>query len=141
MDTGKRRVKVIIDAQKYVVVSQKSNEHVKTAAELVDEQYKQIKRLTNLAEKDAALLVALNTISKQIDLESEALQLKKKIHRLEQEIMDLKKPERILMRGGKDENDSIVISEQLSLEHIDGQDSSLFTQTGDEYVPAIYKKK
>lgn len=126
MNTGKRRIKAEIDGKEYVVVGHKTEEHVKVAAQLVNEQYRQIRKLAkDLNEKDSALLVALNTVSKQIELETEILQLKKKVHQLEERTG--------VERDVLSENRTAVMSEPHT-------QTTIEQHLEDDYVPAIYAK-
>lgn len=84
MSTHKKRSKVTINNKNYIVIGTKSTEHVLAAAKLVDSQLQILKKSSEtLSTEDCSILLALNTVSKQIELEQEILQLRKKINQQE----------------------------------------------------------
>lgn len=140
----KNRYKAVIGDRTYIVVGNKSNEHMKTAVQLVSEQLEMILRQTpQLSREDGALLTALNAVSKQISLEQETQVLHKRVKQLEQLVSDLKHPDHVLMRGLVDKQPETSQHEQLSLDELyDGMEQpSLFSTLDATHVPAIHKKE
>lgn len=137
MNSNNRRYKVTINKEPYVVISDKSDEHIKTASELVNDQFAQLKSLSeNMSDKDIAILLALNTVSKQIDLEQMVLKMNKRVRQLENDLAYLKRPDKLLVQGN-------VTTEEVS-EHVDVagvEQTTLFGLIDDVDTPAIYKKK
>lgn len=125
MSTHKKRSKVTINNKNYIVIGTKSTEHVLAAAKLVDSQLQILKKSSEtLSTEDCSILLALNTVSKQIELEQEILQLRKKINQQEKILstIHLETIETI---------ESSVEKEQISL----------FDALDKPYVPAIHGKK
>ncbi|GAA0481319.1 hypothetical protein IRB23SM22_16150 [Alkalibacterium sp. s-m-22] len=84
MPEGKRRYKATIDGESYTIVGPKSQEHMKTVAETVDEQMKQLKELTKgLSNEKRAILLAINAVSDQLTMRKELEDIKKKLEHLE----------------------------------------------------------
>lgn len=137
MNSRNRRYKVTINKETYVVISDKTDEHIKTASELVNEQFVQLKSLSeDMSDKDVAILLALNTVSKQIDLEQTILKMKKRVRQLETDMLYLKQPDKLLVQGN-------VSTEEVT-EHVDVagvEQTTLFGLIDDVDTPAIYKKK
>lgn len=81
MPEGKRRYKATIDGESYTIVGPKSQEHMKTVAETVDEQLNQLKELTKgLSTEKRAILLAINAVSDQLSMHKELEEIKDKIN-------------------------------------------------------------
>lgn len=140
----KNRYKAVIGQRTYVVVGNQSNEHMKTATQLVSEQLDTIAQKTpQLSGEDCAILTALNAVSKQISLQQEVNTLHKRIKQLEGLVLDLKNPDQVLMRGLADRRGDVRNHEQMSLDELYGavEQSNLFSQFDAPYVPAIHNKE
>lgn len=86
MPEGKRRYKATINGESYTIVGPKSQEHMKTVAETVDEQLVQLKQLTKgLSSEKQAILLAINTVSDQLTMQKELEELKEKMEQLQNE--------------------------------------------------------
>ncbi|PRY75180.1 cell division protein ZapA [Alkalibacterium olivapovliticus] len=86
MPEGKRRYKATINGESYTIVGPKSQEHMKTVAETVDEQLVQLKQLTKgLSSEKQAILLAINTVSDQLTMQKELAELKEKMEQLQNE--------------------------------------------------------
>ncbi|MCC5894632.1 MAG: cell division protein ZapA [Alkalibacterium sp.] len=86
MPEGKRRYKATINGESYTIVGPKSQEHMKTVAETVDEQLLQVKEMTKgLSSEKQAILLAINTVSDQLSLQKELEDLKEKMEQLQNE--------------------------------------------------------
>lgn len=80
MPEGKRRYKATIDGEIYTIVGPKSQEHMKTVAETVDEQLNQLKELTKgLSSEKRAILLAINAVSDQLSMQKELVDIKEKM--------------------------------------------------------------
>lgn len=80
MPEGKRRYKATIDGESYTIVGPKSQEHMKTVAETVDEQLSQLKELTKgLSSEKRAMLLAINAVSDQLSMQKELEEIKEKM--------------------------------------------------------------
>lgn len=80
MPEGKRRYKATIDGESYTIVGPKSQEHMKTVAETVDEQLNQLKELTKgLSSEKRAILLAINAVSDQLSMQKELVDIKEKM--------------------------------------------------------------
>ncbi|GAB2492543.1 cell division protein ZapA [Alkalibacterium psychrotolerans] len=80
MPEGKRRYKATIDGESYTIVGPKSQEHMKTVAETVDEQLSQLKELTKgLSSEKRAMLLAINAVSDQLSMHKELEEIKEKM--------------------------------------------------------------
>lgn len=136
MNSSNRRYKVTINKETYVVISDKSDEHIKTASELVHEQFLQLQALsTDMSDKDVAILLSLNTVSKQIELEQQMLKMKKRVRQLENELMYAKRPDKLLAQGNVSTDE---VSESVDVTGV--EQTSLFGLIDDVDTPAIYRK-
>lgn len=74
MDNKKRRFKVTIQGEDYTIIGDKNDEHMKVVEKMVDEQVSQIKGLSEkITTEEAAILVAINAVSKQVDMQEALL--------------------------------------------------------------------
>lgn len=86
MPEGKRRFKATINGESYTIVGPKSQAHMKTVAETVDEQLMQLKQLTKgLSNEKQAILLAINTVSDQLTMQKELKEIKEKMEQLQNE--------------------------------------------------------
>lgn len=76
----KKRVKVTINHKEYTVITNETVQHVHVVEDIVNEQLQQLLELMPQAStEDVAVLLALNTVSKQLQLSQEVLQLRKQL--------------------------------------------------------------
>lgn len=86
MSETNRRYKAVIDDKTYVIVGPKSTEHMETVSQLVNEQLDQLKALTRgLDAESRAILLALNTVSEQIELQQKISRLEEQLGQTENE--------------------------------------------------------
>lgn len=117
----KRRSKVTINQKDYIVIGTKPEDHVNTAAKLVDTQLQLLKKSSpQLSIEDCSILLALNTISKQIELEKEIIQLRNKNRQTE-------KSTKIIGNTENNEDHSPAVEQP-----------NLFDTFEKNYVPAIH---
>ena len=75
-----RRFKVEIDGQTYTVIGKPSPEHMKAVVDTVEEQLNQIKEMMpSLSKEKAAILIALNAVSDQLEKQAQLNQLNDKL--------------------------------------------------------------
>ena len=75
-----RRFKVEIDGQTYTVIGKHSPEHMKAVVDTVEEQLNQIKEMMpSLSREKAAILIALNAVSDQLEKKAQLNQLNDKL--------------------------------------------------------------
>lgn len=75
-----RRFKVEIDGQTYTVIGKHSPEHMKAVVDTVEEQLNQIKEMMpSLSKEKAAILIALNAVSDQLEKQVQLNQLNDKL--------------------------------------------------------------
>ena len=75
-----RRFKVEIDGQTYTVIGKHSPEHMKAVVDTVEEQLNQIKdMMPSLSKEKAAILIALNAVSDQLEKQAQLNQLNDKL--------------------------------------------------------------
>lgn len=75
-----RRFKVEIDGQTYTVIGRHSPEHMKAVVDTVEEQLNQIKEMMpSLSKEKAAILIALNAVSDQLEKQAQLNQLNDKL--------------------------------------------------------------
>lgn len=80
----KSRFRTKIDGNTYTIVGPKSQKHMKTVADLVSEQLDSLKSITNgLDSEKRAVLLAINTVSEQVELQKKVIELEEKIESLE----------------------------------------------------------
>ena len=85
----KKRFKTTIQGKNYVIVGTKPQAHMKAAAELVEEQLEQLKKLSDgLDGERRAILMAINAISKQLELQEKLNDLEEKNRLLEEQLND-----------------------------------------------------
>lgn len=139
---GKRRYKATINGKNYILIGDYTQEHFETATAIAQEQLDQIQRLApTLDEEQAAILLAINTISTQIKLEKEMMHLRSRLAKLEYELSDLKNPERVLQRGLHEKKMQETSSaEQLSIEEFTNGINTKVSFENANYKPAIFNK-
>ena len=80
MNEQVRRFKVEIDGQTYTVIGKHSPEHMKAVVDTVEEQLNQIKEMMpSLSKEKAAILIALNAVSDQLEKQAQLNQLNDKL--------------------------------------------------------------
>ena len=68
---NKRRFKTEIDGKTYVLVGEGTQEHMQAVSDLLNEQLDQLKEAApQIGDKDRAILLAFNAISKQLEMET-----------------------------------------------------------------------
>lgn len=86
MSEGKRRFKATIAGQTYTIVGPRSTQHMRVVAETVDEQMKQLTKMTKgLDAEKKAMLMAINAVSDQLEMKKKVAELEEKVKQLEEE--------------------------------------------------------
>ncbi|MCY9807327.1 cell division protein ZapA [Lentilactobacillus senioris] len=71
MADNKRRFKTEIDGKTYILVGAGTQEHMQAVSDLLNEQLAELKEAApQITDKDRAILLAFNAISKQLDMET-----------------------------------------------------------------------
>lgn len=85
MAKQKSRFKAVIENQNYTIISNENPKHMKMVIELVNDQLKEIKKMSaGLDSEQAAILLAINTVSDQLKKQEELLKLKKENRALQE---------------------------------------------------------
>lgn len=142
MSQSLNRVKVKIGNEDYTVISNYSNGHVNVATELLNEQLEQLENLSpELDDKKRAILLALNTVSKQLVLEKEIQRLNKQIKKMQIEAVAKDTSDKPASKnmGQRLSKQKDLFARQTSLEDF----SNVFTvtHTNDTYNPALFNQK
>ncbi|MFC6464800.1 cell division protein ZapA [Marinilactibacillus sp. GCM10026970] len=86
MPEEKRRFKAKIAGETYTIVGPRSEQHMKTVAQTVDEQMNQLKEMTKgLDPEKRAILMAINAVSDQLEMKKKIVKLEERINELENE--------------------------------------------------------
>lgn len=142
MSQSLNRLKVKIGKEEYTVISSYSNAHVNVATDLLNEQLEQLEKLSpELDDSKRAILLALNTVSKQIILEQEIQRLNKQIKKMQMEVFAKDTTDRPVSKneGQRLTKQKDLFARQTSLEDF----ANVFTVThaSDMYKPALFNKK
>ncbi|MFD0897059.1 cell division protein ZapA [Loigolactobacillus binensis] len=87
MAEQKRRFKVVIDGKTYIIIGNASDAHIQAVTQLVNDELTQIKSLaTTLDDEQAAVLLAINTVSDQLRLQTKLERLEKENEQLKQQL-------------------------------------------------------
>lgn len=79
MAENKRRFKVKIDGEEFTIIGKSTPEHMDAVMEVANQELATIKQLMpTLSEKKAALLLAINAVSDQLEKQEELDRLKNK---------------------------------------------------------------
>lgn len=77
MPERKRRFKVEIDGEEFTIIGKSTPEHMNAVMEVANQELATIKKMMpSLSEKKAALLLAINAVSDQLDKQEELDKLK-----------------------------------------------------------------
>ena len=80
MAEGKRRFKVQIDGEEFTIIGKSTPEHMNAVMEVANQELATIKKMMpSLSEKKAALLLAINAVSDQLEKQEELDKLQQKI--------------------------------------------------------------
>ena len=80
MAEGKRRFKVQIDGEEFTIIGKGTPEHMNAVMEVANQELATIKKMMpSLSEKKAALLLAINAVSDQLEKQEELDKLQQKI--------------------------------------------------------------
>lgn len=71
---NKRRYRATIQGKDYTIVGTKSDEHMDVVIDTVNEKIDQLKAMSNqMTNEEAAILVAINAVSEQVDMQEKQL--------------------------------------------------------------------
>jgi cell division protein ZapA len=78
MAQQKSRYKAVIDNQSYTIIGHKSREHMDAVCKLVNTQLTELKEISpQMDNEQAAILLAINALSDQLDKQDQLLKLQK----------------------------------------------------------------
>lgn len=77
------RFKAVIDGRTYTIVGRKTQEHMKTVTDLVNDELNELKKLTQrLDNEERAMLLAINAKSEQLEMQKQVIQLQEELDNL-----------------------------------------------------------
>ena len=83
MVAERKRYKAVIANRTYTIIGEKSGQHMKLVTKLVNEQLNEIKAISpQINDEQAAILLAVNAVSDQVDKQEEVLRLQKEVQEL-----------------------------------------------------------
>lgn len=83
MVAERKRYKAVIANRSYTIIGNKSSQHMNLVTKLVNEQLSEIKMISpQINDEQAAILLAVNTVSDQVDKQAEVLRLQKEVQEL-----------------------------------------------------------
>lgn len=82
MESGKRRFKVQIDGEEFTIIGKSTPEHMNAVMKVTNQELATIKKMMpSLSEKKAALLLAINAVSDQLEKQDELDKLRHQIEK------------------------------------------------------------
>lgn len=77
------RFKTTIDGRSYTIVGRKSQEHMRTVSDLINDELSELKKLTHrLDSEERAVLLAINAKSEQLEMQKRVIELEEKFNNL-----------------------------------------------------------
>ncbi|WP_413627166.1 cell division protein ZapA [Fructilactobacillus vespulae] len=77
---NKKRFKTMLNGKTYTLIGSSSDEHMESVSKLLNDELTKLKKqVNNISTEDAAILLAFNAISDQLDKELELEKLKNKV--------------------------------------------------------------
>ena len=90
MSKDKIRYKATIAGKEYTIIGARSVQHLQVVERTIDEQLKQIEKLTKgLDPERRAVLAAVNAVSDQIEMQIKMQQIEKELELLREEVKNL----------------------------------------------------
>lgn len=81
----KKRYKAVIDDKSYTIIGNESKTHMDLVTRLVNEQLDEIRRMSPSSDtEEAAILLAINAVSDQLNKQAQIIKLEKEINELKQ---------------------------------------------------------
>lgn len=77
------RFKTVIDGRPYTIVGRKSQEHMRTVTELINDELSELKKVTrNLDNEERAVLLAINAKSEQLEMQKRVIELEEQLNNM-----------------------------------------------------------
>lgn len=90
MVAERKRYKAVIANRSYTIIGNKSSQHMNLVTKLVNEQLSEIKMISpQINDEQAAILLAVNAVSDQVDKQAEVLRLQKEVQELREKTVEL----------------------------------------------------
>lgn len=81
----KKRYKAVIDNKSYTIIGHESKTHMDLVTRLVNEQLAEIRRMSPSSDaEEAAILLAINAVSDQLNKQAQIIKMEKEISELKQ---------------------------------------------------------
>lgn len=81
----KKRYKAVIDGKSYTIIGHESKTHMDLVTRLVNEQLEEIRRMSPSSDaEEAAILLAINAVSDQLNKQAQIIKMEKEISELKQ---------------------------------------------------------
>ncbi|MDN6639162.1 MAG: cell division protein ZapA [Tetragenococcus sp.] len=113
MAEQKNRFKAVIEDQNYTIIGKESPKHMKMVTELVNDQLKEIKKMSpQIDNEQAAILLAINAVSDQLNKQEELLKLKEENDALYEKASKATELENQVQRIEKIEQDAKEVLEK-----------------------------
>lgn len=75
------RFKTTIDGRTYTIVGRKTQEHIRTVSELLNDELSELKKVTHqLDREERAILLAINAKSEQLEMQKKVIELEEKLN-------------------------------------------------------------
>lgn len=116
--TQKVRYNAIVDGVQYTIVGTETTKHLDMVTQIVDEQYRMLKKtLKNATPEAAAILLAINVMSDYLKKQTENLTLTKELEKLNAQLSMLEDSTKILekelLRANSAENEARRLLEDI----------------------------
>lgn len=107
MVAERKRYKAVIANRTYTIIGEKSGQHMKLVTKLVNEQLNEIKAISpQINDEQAAILLAVNAVSDQVDKQEEVLRLQKEVQELREKTVRIVELENRVKRIEAIENEA-----------------------------------
>lgn len=120
MAREKTRYKAIIDNQTYTIIGHESKNHMDMVTQLVNEQLTEIKKMSpQIDSAQAAILLAVNAVSDQVNKQAEVLKLEKEVQELKEKTIHTAELENRIKRIEAMENEAKDILKKTGHEDVE----------------------
>ncbi|BCA86238.1 cell division protein ZapA [Enterococcus saigonensis] len=107
MVAERKRYKAVIANRTYTIIGEKSSQHMNLVTKLVNEQLSEIKTISpQINDEQAAILLAVNAVSDQVDKQAELLNLQKEVQDLREKTVRIVELENRIKRIEAIENEA-----------------------------------
>lgn len=107
MVAERKRYKAVIANRTYTIIGEKTAQHMNLVTKLVNEQLNEIKTISpQMNDEQAAILLAVNAVSDQVDKQGEVLRLQKEVQELREKTVRIVELENRIKRIEAIENEA-----------------------------------